>query len=151
MSGSYNHITLVGRLVRDPQGKSVAEGVDLARFVLAVDRPYKKEGEEAQTDFIPVVAWRRLGEVCNEYLGKGQLVLVDGRLQIRSWENDGKTVWQPEIVAGNVQMLSWKKHSSSPDKTQASSQPGDQAEAKPSRPKRPAKSALPEPAAVSDR
>lgn len=136
MSGSYNHITLVGRLVRDPQGKSVAEGVDLARFVLAVDRPYKKEGEEAQTDFIPVVAWRRLGEVCNEYLGKGQLVLVDGRLQIRSWENNGQTVWQPEIVAGNVQMLDWKgKKAGRPAGGEAADQPAQTAPEPSARPR----------------
>lgn len=136
MSGSYNHITLVGRLVRDPQGKSVAEGVDLARFVLAVDRPYKKEGEEAQTDFIPVVAWRRLGEVCNEYLGKGQLVLVDGRLQIRSWENNGQTVWQPEIVAGQIQMLDWKgKKAGRPAAETAAEQPPPAEPDPPARPR----------------
>lgn len=113
MAGSFNHVTLVGRLVRDPANKKLANDVDLSNFVLAVDRPFAKKTENGEkADFIPIVAWRKLGEICEKILSKGRLVLVEGRLQFRSYEKDGATKQVVEVVASNIQLLDYRKKES---------------------------------------
>jgi single-strand DNA-binding protein len=101
----YNRVFLIGRLTRDPEMRMTMSGVPVTRFTLAVDRGYKREGQESTADFIRVVTWRRLAEICNEYLKKGKLVEVDGRLQLDSYEKDGEKVYSAEVVADNMKML----------------------------------------------
>ena len=102
---NLNRIILVGRLTDNPEVRFTVEGTPLAKFRLAVNR-IRRTGEPAQTDFINIVAWRRLAEICGEYLKKGRLVLVEGRLQVRSYEVQGKgRRFVTEVVARNMQML----------------------------------------------
>lgn len=100
---ALNKIILIGRLTADPELRYTPSGAPVANFTLAVDRKFAKNDE---TDFIPVVAWRRLAEICNEFLHKGKLVAVEGRLQTRSYEDrDGNKRKAFEVVADEMQML----------------------------------------------
>lgn len=102
---NLNRIILVGRLTDDPENRTTVEGLPVTKFRLAVNRPNFGQSE-AGVDFIDVVAWRRLAEVCGEYLKKGQLVLVDGRIQNRSFEDQtGQRRWVTEVVAATMTML----------------------------------------------
>ncbi len=98
-----NKAFIIGRLVRDPDFRLTPSGIQLCRFTIAVDRIPKQENQSA--DFIRVVTWRRLAEICNQYLKKGKLVAIDGRLQIDSYEKDGEKRYSSEIVAEGMQML----------------------------------------------
>lgn len=98
-----NKAFMIGRLVRDPEFRLTPSGVALCRFTIAVDRIPKQEDQSA--DFIRIVAWRRLAEICNQYLKKGKLIAVDGRLQIDSYEKDGEKRTSSEIIADTMQML----------------------------------------------
>jgi single-strand DNA-binding protein len=101
-----NHITLVGRLVRDPDLRMTGEGVARAWFVLAVPRPYVSRDGEREADFINIVAWRQLAGVVGEHLTKGRLVGITGRLQVFSQENgDGTWRTTAEVVADQVVFL----------------------------------------------
>jgi single-strand DNA-binding protein len=111
-----NRIVLVGRLVADPQLRFTQSGVAVANFRLAVDRPFPNQHGERETDFIDIVTWRKLAETCANNLGKGRLVAVDGRLQIRSYEaQDGTRRQAAEVVADTVQFLDWPRESASPE------------------------------------
>ena len=104
-----NKIIVIGRLVADPQLHYTQNGHGVANMTVAVDRPFVKDGER-ETDFIDVVAWRKLAETCANHLTKGRLVAVDGRLQIRSYDDkEGVRRKVSEIVADNVQFLDSKK------------------------------------------
>lgn len=81
----YNRVILIGRLVRDPEYRSTPEGVTLARMTIAVNRARNRETGERQTDFIDLVAWRQQAEFAINYLKKGRLIMVEGRLQVRDW------------------------------------------------------------------
>ena len=110
-----NVVTLIGRLTADPDLRYSPEGVARARFTLAVDRPHAKDGQQ-QTDFVDIVAWRRLAEVVAEYTRKGSLVAVQGRLQIRSYEDrDGNRRKAAEVVADEVRFLDRAKREDSDD------------------------------------
>lgn len=101
-----NRAVLLGRLVRDPDLRYTSSGIAVVSFTLAVDRKKNKDGEK-EVDFIPVVAWRQLAELCANYLKKGQQAAVDGRIQVRKYDNtEGRKVYVTEIVADNVQFLS---------------------------------------------
>lgn len=92
-----NKIILHGRLTRDPELRNTQSGTPVASFTVAVDRDYASQGEERQTDFIDCVAWRQGGEFVAKYFRKGQLILVEGRLTSRKWEDrDGnkRTSWE---------------------------------------------------------
>ena len=104
---TLNRIVLVGRLTKDPESKYTPNGVAVAQFTIAVDRFTKNaETGEKETDFIPVVAWRRTAEFITQYVTKGRLVSVDGRLQVRSWvTQDGSRRYMTEVVAENVDTL----------------------------------------------
>ncbi len=99
-----NHITLMGRLTRDPELRYTPSGTAVASFALAVDRDFaSKESGERQTDFIDIVAWRQTGEFVSKYFQKGSMAVVSGRLQIRDWQDkDGNKRRSAEVVADNV-------------------------------------------------
>lgn len=100
---SLNKIILIGRLTADPELRYTPSGAPVANFTMAIDRKFSKNDE---TDFIPIVAWRRLAEICNEFLHKGKLVAVEGRLQTRSYEDkEGQRRKAFEVVADEMQML----------------------------------------------
>jgi len=102
-----NKVCLVGRLTRDPELRFVpGSGTPVATFTLAVDRNYKNRQGEREADFISIVTWRKLAELCANYLGKGRLVSVAGRIQSRSWEDDtGQRRYKTEVVADEVNFL----------------------------------------------
>jgi single-strand DNA-binding protein len=110
----YNKAFLIGNLTRDPELRYTPAGIPVARFTLAINRVSSKkateEGEKNQdVDFISIVAWRRLAEICGEYLKKGRSVAVEGKLQIRTFTGkDGKPRTFAEVVADNMQMLGKK-------------------------------------------
>lgn len=104
-----NRIVIIGRLTRDPEMRQTPSGTAVCTFTLAVDRGFKSANGERETDFIPVVVWRQLGENCAQYLAKGKLAAVDGRLQIRTYKDkDGNNRIAAEVVADNVRFLSPK-------------------------------------------
>lgn len=101
-----NRIVLIGRLVSDPILRYTQNGVAVTTFTLAVDRQFTNSQGKNETDFINVVTWRGLAENCANYLKKGKLAAADGRLQIRSYDNnEGKKVYVSEVVADNVRFL----------------------------------------------
>ena len=99
-----NHITLMGRLTRDPELRYTPSGTAVASFTLAVDRDFaSKEGGERQTDFIDIVAWRQTGEFVSKYFAKGSMAVVSGRLQIRDWtDREGGKRRSAEVVVDNM-------------------------------------------------
>ena len=99
-----NHITIMGRLVRDPELRRTGSGVAVASFSLAVDRDFGgRDGGEKETDFIDCVAWRQTGEFVSKYFTKGRMAVVSGRLQISSWtDKDGNKRRTAEVVADKV-------------------------------------------------
>ncbi|WP_433748308.1 single-stranded DNA-binding protein [Paenibacillus amylolyticus] len=100
-----NRSILIGRLTRDPELRYTPAGVAVTQFTLAVDRPFSNNGEK-EADFIPVVTWRQLAETCANYLRKGRLCAVEGRIQVRNYENnEGKRVYVTEVIADNVRFL----------------------------------------------
>ena len=110
MAGSVNKVILVGRLGQDPEIKYTAGGQALARFSLATDESYKDRNsgeQQRRTEWHNIVAWRRLAEICGEYLTKGKLVYIEGRLRTRKWEDrEGNKRSTTEIEAREMQMLS---------------------------------------------
>ena len=108
-----NRIILIGRLTKDPELRYTPNGVAVTSFTLAVDRTYKNAQGEKETDFIPCVVFRQLAELCANYLAKGKLAAIEGRLQIRSFEGqDGQRRWATEVVGDNVRFLSPKDSNS---------------------------------------
>ena len=103
-----NRVLLTGRLTRDPELRTTAAGKSVVQFSLATHE-YIGGGKE-KSEFHDVVAWDRLAETCGKYLGKGQQVGVEGRIQTRSWDDDqGKRHWRTEIVASHVEMLAGRR------------------------------------------
>ncbi len=99
-----NHITIMGRLTRDPELRYTQSQIPVASFTLAVDRDFgSRDGGDRQTDFIDCVAWRQTAEFVSKYFTKGRMAVVSGRLQSRKWETkegDKRTSW--EVVADNI-------------------------------------------------
>ena len=101
-----NRVVLVGRLTRDPDLRFTPNGVAVANFTLAVNRPFSNQQGEREADFINCVVWRKPAENVSTFLKKGSLAGVDGRVQTRSYDNnEGKRVFVTEIVAESVQFL----------------------------------------------
>jgi len=98
-----NHITIMGRLTRDPELRRTGTGIAVASFTVAVDRDFGgRDGGEKETDFIDCVAWRQTGEFVSKYFTKGRMIVVSGRLQIRSWtDKEGNKRRTAEVVADN--------------------------------------------------
>lgn len=101
-----NRVVLIGRLTKDPELRYTPSGVAVTQFTLACDRPFTSQGGEREADFIPIVTWRTLAETCANYLRKGRLTAVEGRIQVRHYDNnEGKRVYVTEVVADNVRFL----------------------------------------------
>lgn len=116
---SLNRVVLVGRLTKDPDLRYTPNGVAVATFTLAVNRPFMNQGQR-ESDFISVVVWRKSAENVANYLKKGSLAGVDGRLQTRNYEGqDGKRVYVTEVLAESVQFLE-PKNSTNERREQAS-------------------------------
>jgi single-strand DNA-binding protein len=114
-----NQVVLIGRLTRDPELRyTPGNGVPVASFTLAVDRPFTNQQGEREADFINIVTWRKLAENCANYLQKGSLAAVTGRLQIRSYDdNQGIKRKVAEVVADNVRFLDRSGRSSEDPKS----------------------------------
>jgi len=101
-----NRVILIGRLTRDPELRYTPNGNAVASFTLAVDRGRPNAQGEREADFIPIVVWQKQAENCANFLGKGSLVAVDGRMQVRNYDGkDGVRRWVTEVVAENVRFL----------------------------------------------
>ena len=98
-----NRIIVMGRMTRDPELRRTNSGTAVASFTVAVDRDFKPQSGEKETDFIDVVAWRNTAEFVSKYFSKGRMAVVEGRLQIRDWtDKDGNKRRTAEIVADSV-------------------------------------------------
>ena len=100
-----NKAILIGRLTRDPELRTASNDISVTSFTIAVDRNFNNQQGEKETDFIPVVAWRKLADTCAKYLAKGRLVAVSGRMQVRSYEGKEGKRYITEVVADEVQFL----------------------------------------------
>ena len=110
-----NNVSLIGRLTADPELRRTQSDLAMTRFSIAVDRSYTKQGEERQTDFINVVAWRQTAEFICKYFAKGQRIALTGRIQTGSYtDKDGNKRNSFDVVADNVEFCEPKK-SSEPD------------------------------------
>ena len=110
-----NHITIMGRLTRDPEMRNTQSGVSVASFTLAVDRDFGgRDGGEKQTDFIDCTAWRHTAEFVSKYFSKGRMAVVSGRLQIDNYtDNDGNKRKSAKVVADNIYFGDSKKDGTS--------------------------------------
>jgi single-strand DNA-binding protein len=119
--GGLNKAMIIGRLGRDPEMRYTPDGVAIANFSIATSEDWKDKntGEKKEkTEWHRIVAFRRLAEVCGEYLTKGKQVYIEGRLQTSSWEKDGVTKYTTEIIADKMQFLDSK--SEAPSKSSSS-------------------------------
>lgn len=109
----YNKIIVMGRIVNDPELKATPSGVNVCQFRVAVDRQYQNKGEEKQTDFFNVTAWRKTAEFVTKYFGKGRLILIEGEMQTRPYTDKSgqKATWY-EIVADRVSFTGEKSERS---------------------------------------
>ena len=110
-----NHITIMGRLTRDPEMRTTQSGVAVASFTLAVDRDFGgRDGGEKQTDFIDCTAWRHTAEFVSKYFAKGRMAVVSGRLQIDNYtDNDGNKRRSAKVIADNIYFGDSKKDGAS--------------------------------------
>ena len=98
-----NRIVLMGRLTRDPEFRRTQSGISMAHFTLAVDRDYKTQNGDRETDFINCIAWRHSAEFVRQYFTKGRMAVVEGRLQINSWvDQDGENRRSAQVVVSSV-------------------------------------------------
>ena len=111
-----NKVILVGRLGRDPELRYTASGTPVANFSLATDERWGKGGEtQKKAEWHNVVVWSKLAEICNQYLTKGRLVFIEGRLQTRDWEDkDGNQRRTTEVVASDMKMLGGRRDGETP-------------------------------------
>ena len=118
-----NRVILVGRLTKDPEYRQTPNGVSVATFTLAVNRPFTNSQGEREADFINVVVFRRQADNVNNYLSKGSLAGVDGRIQSRSYENkEGQRVFVTEVVADSVQFMDSKSSNQQNNQSQQQGQ-----------------------------
>lgn len=110
-----NKVALIGRLARDPELRYTQNGTAVSNFTLAVNRPFAKEGEQS-ADFINIVAWGKIGENSAKYLAKGRQAAIEGRIQVRSYDDkDGQKRYITEVVAERVEFIGGAKKSESGD------------------------------------
>lgn len=110
-----NTIVIMGRLTRDPELRATPQGVSVASFSLAVDRDFKGQNGERETDFIPCVAWKGKAEFISRYFKKGSMAVIEGRLQIRPYEDaDGKKRTAAEVIVNNIYFGESKKDAEGP-------------------------------------
>ena len=111
-----NKIIIMGRLTRDPELRRTGSGTAVTSFSLAVDRDFKSQSGEKETDFIEVVVWKSTAEFVSKYFSKGRMAVVEGRLQIRDWvDKDGGKRRSAEVVADNVYFGDTKRESGTDD------------------------------------
>lgn len=111
-----NKVILMGRLTRDPELRRTGSGTAVTGFSLAVDRDFKGQSGEKETDFIDVVAWRNTAEFVSKYFTKGRMAVVEGRLQVRDWtDKDGNKRRSAEVVAEIVYFADSKKTDAAPE------------------------------------
>lgn len=106
-----NKVMLIGRLSQDPEVRTIPTGATVARFGLATGRVWTDQAgaKQEKTEFHTIVAWRRLGEICGQYLHKGSKIYLEGRLETRTWDDQsGVRHWRTEVVADNMIMLDRK-------------------------------------------
>lgn len=116
-----NHISIMGRLCGDPQLRRTGNGVPVATFTIASDRDFGSKGQEKETDFIDVVAWRSTAEFVEKYFSKGRMAVVSGRLQVRNWtDKEGSKRKTAEIVAESVYFGDSKSDGSQRNQAQVS-------------------------------
>lgn len=102
---NLNRIILVGKVGDNPEVRTTVDGQPITKFKLSVDR-WAKPGSPAEADVVDIVCWARLAEICGQYVKKGSMVLVEGRIQNRSFDDEtGQRKWVTEVVARNVQFL----------------------------------------------
>lgn len=138
MARSFNQVTLMGNLTRDPELRTTPNGQSVCSFSLALNRSYKAaDGNWTEvTDFVDIVAWGPLGERVAQYLTKGRPALVSGRLQSSSWEKDGQKRTKVEVVANDVTFLGGREGgqgAESGSNYSSSPAPSESAPAKPSK------------------
>ena len=111
-----NHITIMGRLTRDPELRRTGSGIAVASFTVAVDRDFSgRDSGEKETDFIDCVAWRQAGEFVSKYFTKGRMIVVSGRLQVRNWKDkDGNNRRSTEVIADSCYFGDSKRDASAP-------------------------------------
>lgn len=123
----YNKVILMGRITKDLEIKTTPAGVSVLSFSLAVDRSYAPKGEERQTDFINCVAWRNNADFISRFFHKGSLILVEGELQTRQYQNkEGRTVTATEVIVSSSSFTGEKKQTASagaPTETPANEAP----------------------------
>lgn len=109
----YNRAILLGRFTKDPELTTTTNGISVAKFTLAVDRKFKKEGEDRQADFISCVAWRQSAEFICKYFHKGDPILVEGSIQTRNYENkEGQKVYVTEVIVDSCSFTGSKSNNS---------------------------------------
>lgn len=125
-----NTAILIGRLTKDPELRFTPNGRAVANFTLAVDRPFTNQQGEREADFIPIVVWGKTAENCATYIGKGSQVAIDGRIQVRTYDDkDGQRRWMTEVIANSVQFLDSKgKRDSNQDYNQNQNQNQNQSQ-----------------------
>lgn len=114
-----NKVILMGRLTKDPEiiYTGTGEPIAIARYTIAVNRPYKKDGQ-AQADFINVVSYRKAAEFIEKYFKKGQMIAIVGRLQVRSWDDsEGKRHWSTEVITDEIHFAGGKNENGSEPQT----------------------------------
>lgn len=122
MSG-LNQVVLIGNLTRDPELRYTPDGTPVVSFTIAVNRPFVNREGTREADFVPIVVWRKRAETCSEYLMKGSQVAVEGRLQVRSYEDkDGVRKWVTEVIARRVDFLQRLKKQTSSQITEETTQ-----------------------------
>lgn len=123
-----NRVVLVGRLTKDPDLRYTQNGTAVANFTIACNKPFKKDGEEQQADFINCVIWRKPAESLANYMSKGSLIGVEGSIQTRNYDDsDGKRVYVTEVLVASVQFLESKNKSQNQEPNhQPSYQPANQ-------------------------
>lgn len=115
-----NKIILLGRLVRDPEVRYTNTGKVVCQFTLAVDRPFSNQEGQREADFIPVVIWGKQAEICGNSFGKGQRVLVEGRLQTRTYDaKDGTKRYVTEVIADHFEFIEKKDRSEQSENKEA--------------------------------
>lgn len=117
-----NHVAIIGRLTKDPEIRYTQEQMAIARFTLAVDRRYKKDGEQS-ADFIPCIAFRKTAEFIEKYVQKGTKLAAEGRIQTGSYEKDGKRVYTTDVVVDSVEFAESKQSDSLAPKAEQKNAP----------------------------
>lgn len=109
-----NRVILMGRLTKDPELRYTPNNIPVCSYTIAVERNYARPGEQRQADFIPIVSWRSNAEFVSKYFNKGKMIVVSGRLQVRTWDDqDGKRHYITEVIADETYFADSKRDSDS--------------------------------------